>query len=139
MTDRERLIELMVNADTHDSYECKLCTKKDTSCTRCGAEKLADYLLANGVIVPPNKGCTIAILTAIYALADMVNQFGYSTTFRKKEAVCDGGLSALENAFWGLEYCGCKVNSNGTISLKNLFEFQEKIKKEIEKYENSSI
>ena len=53
MTDRERLIELIVNADVHDSYECKLCTKKDTSCTRCGAEKLADHLLANGVIVPP--------------------------------------------------------------------------------------
>ena len=49
MTDRDRLIELIVNADTHDSYECKLCTKKDTSCTRCGAEKLTDYLLANGV------------------------------------------------------------------------------------------
>ena len=56
MTDRDRLIELIVNADTYDSYECKLCTKKDISCTRCGAEKLTDYLLANGVIVPP---CTV--------------------------------------------------------------------------------
>jgi hypothetical protein len=55
LTTRDRLIELIVNADTHDSYECKLCTKKDTSCTRCGAEKLANHLLANGVIVPPCK------------------------------------------------------------------------------------
>ena len=55
MTDRERLIELLVNSNTHDSYECKLCTKKDVSCTRCSGEKLADYLLANGVIVPPCK------------------------------------------------------------------------------------
>lgn len=54
-SDRDRLIELVVNADTYDSYECKLCTKKDTSCGRCNAEKLADYLLANGVIVPPCK------------------------------------------------------------------------------------
>ena len=55
MTDRDSLIELIVNADTYDSYECKLCTKKDASCTRCKAEKLADHLLANGVIVPPCK------------------------------------------------------------------------------------
>lgn len=55
MTDRDRLIELIVNADVHDSYECKLCTRKDISCTRCGAEKFADYLLANGVIAPPCK------------------------------------------------------------------------------------
>jgi hypothetical protein len=63
MTDRDRLIDLIVNADTHDSYECKLCTKKDTSCTRCGAEKLTDYLLANGVIVPPIKvGQTVYVI-----------------------------------------------------------------------------
>lgn len=55
MSDRDRLIELIVNADTYDSYECKLCTKNDVSCRRCGAEKLADHLLANGVIVPPCK------------------------------------------------------------------------------------
>jgi hypothetical protein len=51
MTDRDRLIELVANADIHDSYECRLCTRKDISCVRCDAEKLADYLLANGVIV----------------------------------------------------------------------------------------
>lgn len=64
---------------------------------------------------------------AISALADMVNQFGYSTTFRNQKAVCDGGLSALEYAFGALEDCGCKLNSNGTITLKNLFAFQEEI------------
>lgn len=55
MTDREKLIELIVNADTYDSYECKLCTKDDDACDCCYAEKLADHLLANGVIVPPCK------------------------------------------------------------------------------------
>ena len=55
MTERDRLIELIANADTYDSYECKLCTKEDTYCIRCGAEKLTDYLLANGVIVLPCK------------------------------------------------------------------------------------
>ena len=55
MTDRERLIELIVNADTYDSYECKLCTKEDTSCTHCNAGKLADHILADGWIRPPCK------------------------------------------------------------------------------------
>ena len=61
----------------------------------------------------------------LYALADMVNQFAYSTEFYGKDAVCDGGLSALENAFWVLEQAGCKVNSNGTIQRKNLLHFME--------------
>lgn len=71
----------------------------------------------------------LAHYEAIYALADMVCQFGYSTTFRNQEAVCNGGLSALEVAFGALQDCGCRLNSNGTITLKNLFEFQEKFDK----------
>lgn len=60
MTDRERLIGLIINADTYDSYECKLCAKDDDACECCFAEKLADHLLANGVIVPPcNVGDTV--------------------------------------------------------------------------------
>lgn len=69
---------------------------------------------------------------AIYALADMVGQFGYSTKFRRQDAVCDGGLSALEYAFGALLDCGCKTNSNGTISLKNLWAFQDEIRRKIE-------
>ena len=64
---------------------------------------------------------------AIYALAAMVNQFGYPVTFRNQKAVYGGGLSALEIAFGALQDCGCKLNSNGTITLKNLFVFQEEI------------
>lgn len=64
-----------------------------------------------------------ALCESLYALADMVNQFAYSTKFYGKDAVCDGGLSALENAFWVLEQAGCKVNSNGTIQRKNLHHF----------------
>lgn len=64
---------------------------------------------------------------AMYALADMVNQFGYSTTFRRQDAVCDGGLSALETAFSALEHCGCRVNSNGTISRKHLWAFMDEL------------
>ena len=74
MTDRDRLIELIVNADVHDSYECKLCTRKDISCVRCGAEKFADYLLANGVIVPVRcencKHLTIHNSPTLYAYCE---------------------------------------------------------------------
>lgn len=51
---RDRLIELITNADTYDSYACKLCTDDD-SCELCHAKILAEYLLENGVIVPPCK------------------------------------------------------------------------------------
>ena len=70
-----------------------------------------------------------ALCESLYALADMVNQFGYETTFYGKEAVCDGGLSALENAFWVLEKAGCKVNSNGTIQRANLFKFMNVVER----------
>lgn len=66
-----------------------------------------------------------ALCESLYALADMVNQFAYETTFYGKEALSDGGLSALENAFWVLEKAGCKINSNGTIQRKNLFHFMD--------------
>lgn len=52
---RDKLIELIVHADIHDVYECMLCTKEDDACDCCYAEKLADYLLANDVTVPPCK------------------------------------------------------------------------------------
>ena len=62
---------------------------------------------------------------ALYALADMVNQFAYTTTYYGKDALCDAGLSALENAFWVLGQAGCKMNANGTIQRKNLWRFME--------------
>ena len=66
-----------------------------------------------------------ALCKSLYALADMVNQFAYTTTYYGKDALCDGGLSALENAFWVLEQAGCKMNANGTIQRKNLWRFME--------------
>ena len=66
-----------------------------------------------------------ALCETLYALADMVNQFAYDTTYYGKDAVCDGGLSALENAFWVLQQAGCKTNANGTIQRKNLHHFMD--------------
>ena len=71
-----------------------------------------------------------ALRNAAYALADMVFQFGYDTTFRGNPALCDAGLSALENAVYALKDCGCKVNSNWTISEKSLLDFMAAMKEE---------
>ena len=94
------------------------------------ADDIADYLLANGVVVLLN-GEIDALYSAVNALADMVDQFGYSTTFRRKDAVCDGGLSALENAFSALYDCGFRFNSNNTINRENLrnYNIEEATKK----------
>lgn len=71
----------------------------------------------------------MALFESLYALADMVNQFAYSTKYYGKDAVCDGGLSALENAFLVLEQAGCKMNVNGTIQRKNLHYFMEVVER----------
>ena len=46
---KDRFIDLLINADVYDSYECKLCTKEDY-CDYCNAEKLADHLIANDIV-----------------------------------------------------------------------------------------
>lgn len=68
---RDRLVELIVNEDTYDPYECNLCTKDDDYCDCCYAEKLADRLIANGVTVQewisvkdrlPESSCFVLIV-----------------------------------------------------------------------------
>lgn len=74
---RDRLIELILNADTEDSYACKLCVDDDASCWLCYAKKLADHLLANGVIVPPCKvgQKTFLLLEKVTGGADIVESY----------------------------------------------------------------
>ena len=67
---------------------------------------------------------------ALDAVADLVRQFAYHVEYYGKPALYDGGLSALENAFWILERAGCKVNRNGTIQESNLDKFIERIEGE---------
>ncbi len=67
---------------------------------------------------------------ALYAVADLVLQFAYRSKYYNAEALDDGGLSALENAFYVLETNGCKVNRNGTIQLSNLLRFMDELEKD---------
>lgn len=54
MTERERVFEIVDNYK-FDYTRCYLCDIPDNDCEKCGNEALIDYLLANGVIVPPCK------------------------------------------------------------------------------------
>ena len=53
MTDRDRLIELKIQFV--ESFDCGDCIPEESKCKKCLTEKETDYLLANGVIVPPCK------------------------------------------------------------------------------------
>lgn len=53
MDDKDELIKLILNANTYDRDECKLCSDEAASCECCYAESLAEQLLANDVIVKP--------------------------------------------------------------------------------------
>ena len=67
MTDRDRLIELIDKGK--DTTPCNQgCS--EVSCTECENRSIADYLLANGVIVPPCK------------VGDMVYQIKYCSCGR---------------------------------------------------------
>lgn len=53
---KERLVELLSNFEYKCLMSCKDgCINTSKSCNSCVQEQLADYLLANGVIVPPVK------------------------------------------------------------------------------------
>ena len=58
---REKLIDLKIKFV--ESFDCGNCKPEIDKCKKCLTEKEADYLLANGVIVPP---CPIG--TKIYML-----------------------------------------------------------------------
>ena len=52
---RERLIELLTRYDEEIAF-CDICDRPVEDCAKCSNEMLAEYLLANGVLVPPCKG-----------------------------------------------------------------------------------
>ena len=71
MTDRERLIELKINFI--ENFDCGNCKPSNDKCKKCLSEKEADYLLANGVIVPQCKvGDTVYIINRANKLQEMI-------------------------------------------------------------------
>lgn len=60
MTDREKLINILVNLDTYNCEECQNCAsfKYDLPCDdNCFCEKTTDYLIDKGVTVQESNSC----------------------------------------------------------------------------------
>ena len=92
MTERERLIELLKSDSCQSPMLCDP-NCKYASLKRCYEERTADYLLENGVIVPPVKfGDTVYKITDYFMppwfSADdnfAVNHYICTTTFKRSD------------------------------------------------------
>lgn len=54
MTQKDKLLELLDGIGDDIAF-CDICDRPTDDCKACKNEQLADYLLANGVIIPPCK------------------------------------------------------------------------------------
>lgn len=87
MTDRERLIELIRKA------------KKNTKGASCDLERemlFADFLLANGVIVPPCKvGQTVYVINSLFVSEYLIKEIAYDDIFFR--FYCENNEYAIEH------------------------------------------
>ena len=88
MTERERLIELLMQGDIAAAkqgvFNCCMCRRE--------AETIADYLLENGVIVPPVQvGATVYYTDSYRHLIKPLEIFGSDCTKRICKYYCRGG------------------------------------------------
>ena len=84
MTERERLIELLKSDSCESPMLCDP-NCKYANLKRCYEERTADYLLENGVIVPPVKfGDTVYKITECY----MPPWFSTDDNFAVKHYIC---------------------------------------------------
>lgn len=93
MTERERLIELLKNDSCQSPMLCDS-NCKYASLKRCYEERTADYLLENGVIVPPVKVETTVYYTDSYRhLIKPLEIIGFEVDYTKRicKYYCRGG------------------------------------------------
>ena len=90
MTDRERLIELLMQGDIAAAkqgvFNCCMCKRE--------AEILADHLLENGVIVPPVQvGATVYCTDSYRHLIKPLEIIGFEVDYTKRNCkyYCSGG------------------------------------------------
>ena len=88
MNERERLIELLMQGDIAAAkqgvFNCCMCRRE--------AETIADYLLENGVIVPPVQvGATVYCTDSYRHLIKPLEIFGFDCTKRICKYYCSGG------------------------------------------------
>ena len=93
MTERERLIELLKSDSCESPMLCDP-NCKYASLKRCYEERTADYLLENGVIVPPVKVETTVYYTDSYRhLIKPLEIIGFEVDYTKRicKYYCRGG------------------------------------------------
>ena len=90
MTERERLIELFMRGDIAAAkqgvFNCCMCRRE--------AETIADYLLENGVIVPPVQvGATVYCTDSYRHLIKPLEIIGFEVDYTKRicKYYCSGG------------------------------------------------
>ena len=90
MNERERLIELLMQGDIAAAkqgvFNCCMCRRE--------AETIADYLLENGVIVPPVKvGATVYCTDSYRHLIKPLEIIGFEVDYTKRicKYYCSGG------------------------------------------------
>ena len=90
MTERERLIELLMQGDIAAAkqgvFNCCMCRRE--------AETIADYLLENGVIVPPVQvGATVYCTDSYRHLIKPLEIIGFEVDYTKRicKYYCSGG------------------------------------------------
>ena len=90
MSERERLIELLMQGDIAAAkqgvFNCCMCRRE--------AETIADYLLENGVIVPPVKvGATVYCTDSYRHLIKPLEIIGFEVDYTKRicKYYCSGG------------------------------------------------
>lgn len=111
MTDREKLIDLKTKFV--EGFDCGICTPANDKCRKCLTEKEADYLLANGVIVPPCK-----VGDTVYAIGDKdgyqikeckAEEFFFLDAERFQVGVCFECDTDCEGCYfnsWTQSHCG---------------------------------
>lgn len=93
MTERERLVKLLKNDSCESPMLCDP-NCKYASLKRCYEERTADYLLENGVIVPPVKVETTVYYTDSYRhLIKPLEIIGFEVDYTKRicKYYCRGG------------------------------------------------
>ena len=90
MTERERLIELLMQGDIAAAkqgvFNCCMCRRE--------AETIADYLLESGVIVPPDQvGATVYCTDSYRHLIKPLEIIGFEVDYTKRicKYYCSGG------------------------------------------------
>ena len=131
MTERERLIELLKNNNCPSPFICDANCKYINS-DNCSAERIADYLLENGVIVP-----AVEIGTIVYEIRQKGIGFsnrrydsGITTQKQLKNAIFDGKTLYIESKLY--------AKSDNVRLGKTVFLTREEAEKELEERKNEN-